>query len=122
MLYFAFAIADSMFPALCTVVRTPLNDIATGNILRLSKDVVYALNPSHKPTIDAAIERFGLPIQIPEKAPIVTLKKGDKIIVMSVRGLPRMEGRHEYTTEEIANATFAFAIWVVNNDGGPAVS
>jgi hypothetical protein len=32
---------------------------------------------------------------------------------MGVRGLPRLEGRHEYTEEEIAAATFSFSEYTV---------
>jgi hypothetical protein len=28
-----------------------------------------------------------------------------------VRGLPRLEDRHEYTEEEVAGATFTFTVW-----------
>jgi hypothetical protein len=76
-------------------------------------NVNMALNPSHKPTCDVATQKFGLPITIPEKAPIVALNSGDSIIVMAVRGLPRLEGRHEYTETEIASATFVFGEWTV---------
>ena len=45
----------------------------------------------------------------PEKAPKVSLQRGDSIIVLSIRGLPR-ETR-EFTDAEVADATFAFGIW-----------
>ena len=48
--------------------------------------------------------RFGIDVVIPEKPPIVSLHPGDSVIVMAVRGLPRLEGRHEYTPEEVAGA------------------
>ena len=108
--YFGFAIADSMFPAECTVRRRPL----TVDQVRLAlPGAVMCLNPSHWPTIAAAIKRFWLPITIPEHAPIVRLCPGDSVIVMSVRGLPRLEGRHEYTEQEIEAAEFVFSQWTV---------
>lgn len=39
--------------------------------------------------------------------------QGDCEIVMGVRGLPRLTDRHEYTDEEIAEATFSFSIYTV---------
>ncbi|MBU3924918.1 hypothetical protein KJ854_03200 [Patescibacteria group bacterium] len=38
------------------------------------------------------------------------------MIVMSVRGLPRLTDRHEYTEEEVAKATFAFSVYNVSAD------
>ncbi len=108
--YFGFAVADSMFPATCSVRRERLT---VEQVRELLAGAVMALNPSHKPTIDAAITRFALPITIPASAPNVSLKPGDSLIVMSVRGLPRLEGRHEYTVEEIEKATFVFGEWRV---------
>jgi hypothetical protein len=76
--------------------------------------LIPCLNPSHKATIDAMQLRYGINISIPEKAPIVKLSKSDSVIVMSVRGLPRLDAtRHEYTETEIGNATFAFSIYEV---------
>lgn len=112
--YFGFAIADGMFPQRCNVRRQRLSSAEV--VQRLEKgDVISCLNPSHKPTIDAAIKVFRLPISVPEKAPIVSLYPGDSVIVMSARGLPRLEGRHEYTDEEICQASFAFGEWIVGD-------
>jgi hypothetical protein len=112
MRYFGFAIADSMFPPVCVVRRKPLTPEEVRAVLA-EGNVGMALNPSHKPTCEAAVKKFGLPIVVPDKAPIVCLNKGDSIIVMAVRGLPRLEGRHEYTEDEIASATFVFGEWTV---------
>ncbi len=105
--YFGFAIADSMFPAFCRIEKRQLTpELAKHGI----EHATPCLNPSH---IAAMRERFGLDVAIPEKAPIVSLQPGDSVIVMSVRGLPRLEGRHEYTPEEIAAASFAFSEYEV---------
>jgi hypothetical protein len=108
--FFGFAIADSMFPATCQVARSA---ITVEEVKEKLSNCEMCLNPSHVPTIDAARNKFGLDIQVPEKAPQVKLASGDEVIVMSVRGLPRLEGRHEYTQEEIDNATFSFGLWTV---------
>jgi len=55
--------------------------------------------------------RYGFDVPVPEKAPFANLQTGDSLVVMGVRGLPRLEGRHEYTEEEIASATFTFSVW-----------
>lgn len=109
--YFAFAIADSMFPARSTVTREP---ITVEDVCAVISECVPALNPSHEATINAMHSRYDLAIQIPAAAPRVALVSGDAVIVMSVRGLPRLDAtRHEYTTAEIASASFEFARWSV---------
>lgn len=77
--------------------------------------LVSCLNPSHAATIAAMRERFGIEVPIPATAPQVALRVGDVLVVMSVRGLPRLDAtRHEYSAEEIARATFAFAAYTVS--------
>lgn len=39
----------------------------------------------------------------------MVMEAGDSVIVMGVRGLPRLTDRHEYTEAEIAAATFEFS-------------
>jgi len=109
--YFGFAIADGMFPARCTVSRRALHLDEVKDYIEVG--VVPCLNPSHKPTIEALRSRYGIEVQVPERAPRVSLQNGDSVVVMSVRGLPRLEGRHEYTDEEIQGAEFVFGLWTV---------
>jgi len=110
--YFGFGIAPSMFPQTCTIGKRELSveqakeTIATG--------VVSCLNPSHKATIEVMQARFGISVEIPAKASSVALQAGDSLVVMGVMGLPRLENRHEYTQEEVAKATFAFALFTVS--------
>lgn len=118
-LYFGFAIADSMFTGDFTVTRKEIKDPGmVDHLLRFPnhvwcQEVKSCLNPSHKPTIDAMIKRYGFEVEIPLDAHKVNLQSGDALIVMSPRGLPRMIDRHEYTEEEIANCEFSFSIWQV---------
>ncbi len=98
MRFFGFAIADSMFPGECVVSRRPLT---VDEVRDKLADCQMCVNPSHKPTIDAATKKYGLVIAVPEKAPNIALKSGDSVIVVSMRGLSRLEGRHEYTADEI---------------------
>lgn len=109
--FFGFALADSMFSGDCEVSRSVLTLDDVRHFV--SAGVLSCLNPSHKPTIEAMRARFGLSVEVPEKAPQVSLGSGDTLVVMSVRGLPRLEGRHEYTAEEVEKANFAFSAWTV---------
>lgn len=110
--YFGFAIADGMFPANSSSTRRP---ISVGEAKeRMKAGYTSCCNPQHKATNAAAKARYDLDITVPEKAPMVSLNTGDEVIVMSVRGLPRLEeNRHEYHDEEIAKATFSFGLWTV---------
>jgi hypothetical protein len=76
---------------------------------RLIQGAIPCLNHSHAATIEAMTGRFGIKVEIPEIPPIVNLQYGDVLIVMGVRGLPRLTDRHQYTAEEIANASFKFS-------------
>lgn len=111
--YFSFAIADSMFPEKCDVHRQPIEALVAKTLLD-NKTVDVACNPSHAATIDAMKVRHNITVEIPTVAPIVKLQPGDQVLVMSVRGLPRLDAtRHEYTVDEIAAATFSFGLWTV---------
>ncbi len=111
--YFGFALADSMFANdRIMIQKNPIT--AEEARERVGKgDVIPALNPSHAATIAAMGVRYGIEIAIPEKPPRVALDSGDSIIVMGVRGLPRLTDRHEYTNEEIEGATFVFSMYSV---------
>lgn len=111
MIYFSFAIADSMLPPTATATRHPLTVAEAAATIR--SGVVSACNPSHAATIAALETRHGIRVEIPERAPIIKLAVGDSLIVFSPRGLPRLEGRHEYTELEIINADFVFGLWEV---------
>lgn len=119
-MYFGFGISDSMFTGNITVTRKEITDPGYVDYLLRNPNSAYCsslvscLNPSHKATIDAMVKRYGISsVEIPEVAPRVSLKPGDVVIVMSPRGLPRLQDRHEYTDAEIEKATFAFSSWQV---------
>lgn len=104
--FFGFALADSMFDGHCTIERRPLGvEEAKAVVLQ---GVESCLNPSHKATIDAMRARFGIDVSIPESPPRVAVKVGDAVVVMGVRGLPRLTDRHEYSADEVTKATFVF--------------
>ena len=109
--FFGFALADSMFVGNCNIDRKVLSvDEAKGLI---AQGVESCCNASHKATIDAMNSRFRIDVAIPATPPQVTLASGDALIIMGVRGLPRLTDRHEYTTEEIGKATFSFSCYTV---------
>lgn len=112
--YFGFGLADNMFPANCQVTRRDLAPEEAREIITEGVDV--CLNPTHALTIEAMRTRFGIDVVIPAKAPLANLKFGDRLLVMGVSGLPRLEGRHEYTKEEIDNAKFRFGLWTVSEN------
>lgn len=109
--YFGFALADSMFVGDCTITRrtVPVEEVKA----MVAQGVESCCNPSHSATINAMRSRFGIDVLIPETPPRVALGSGDSIVVMGVRGLPRLTDRHEYTEEEIAQATFTFSVYTV---------
>jgi len=109
--YFGFALADSMFAGNCTITRRTLS--VEEAKAKVAQGVLSCCNPSHKETIGAMKSRFAIEVPIPETPPRVALGSGDSVIVMGVRGLPRLTDRHEYTEAEIAGATFAFAEYLV---------
>lgn len=108
--YFGFAVADSMFPLNCNIRK---QEVQPEVIKDMAADLTPCLNPSHLATIVAMKARYGIDLPIPEKPPQVSLVVGDILIVMSVRGLPRLTDRHEYSEEEINNASFAFSEYIV---------
>ena len=108
--FFGFALADSMFTGDCDIRRRTLT---ADEVKAMAGELTPCLNPSHAATIDAMRQRFGIDVAIPEAPPKVSLGVGDSVVVMGVRGLPRLTDRHEYTEEEIAAATFTFSVYTV---------
>lgn len=109
--YFGFALADSMLTD-GTIVRKTL-DADYARYLLDNHEITVCLNPSHVATINAMKARYGIDVEIPVTPPQVKMESGDSLIVMGVRGLPRLTDRHEYTEEEIANATFSFTLYTM---------
>lgn len=110
--FFGFALADSMFSGDVVIQRHSLDVEQVRELIEAG--VVPCLNPSHVATINAMEARYGLVVEIPDRAPQVSLQVGDSVIVMGVRGLPRLDAtRHEYTEAEIASATFNFSMYTV---------
>lgn len=113
--YFGFALADSMFTGDCLIERKSIS-VDDVRAMAASNELTPCLNPSHEATINAMRSRFGVDVVIPETPPRVELSAGDSVIVMGVRGLPRLTDRHEYTDDEINSATFTFFCYTVISD------
>lgn len=111
--YFGFALADSMFTGDVVIHRQPLTVEQAKQLI--GQGVESCCNLSHQATIDAMGKRYGIMVTIPAAPPKVELADGDSLLVMGVRGLPRLTDRHEYTAEEIAAATFSFSRYTVRD-------
>lgn len=111
-MFFGFALADSMFGGDVCVKRQVLSLDEVHQYLA-NPALISCLNPSHTATIQAMHSRFGIDVAIPDRPPQVQLEVGDDLIVMGVRGLPRLTDRHEYTNQEIESATFNFTMYTV---------
>lgn len=109
--YFGLAISDSMFDGEALIHRRPITPEEAAEYV--DGGVVSCINPAHTPTIDAMRRRFSLNVPAPDHPPVIKLQTGDTLVVAGVRGLPRLEGRHEYSREEIESAEFSFALWEV---------
>lgn len=114
--FFGFGVAPSMFPTDCNISKRSLSPDQAKELI--AQGVEPCLNPSHQASIDVMRTRFGIEVAIPAKAPVVKLGFGDKLLVMGVSGLPRLEGRHEYTQAEIEGAKFDFSLFSVAEDRG----
>jgi hypothetical protein len=104
--FFGFALSDSIFNDNVVITR---RNLSTEEFKDKIKTAIPCLNPSHVATINALKERFGVEVEIPAQPPKISLEAGDSLIVLTVRGLPRLTDRHEFTKEEIDSATFTFA-------------
>jgi len=111
--YFGFAIADGMFPPDVVVARHAIT-IENAKQFLAAGEVVSCLNASHTATVEV-MKELGLNVKIPVTPPIIHLQYGDQILVMSVRGLPRLTEDRHYTPEEIAQAEFVFGLWTVSH-------
>lgn len=109
--FFGFALADSMFQGDALIQRRTLTIEEVMALIEAG--VEPCLNPSHAATISAMEGRFGIHVPIPTTPPRVILAVGDSVVVMGVRGLPRLTDRHGYTEEEVASATFSFSQYTV---------
>ena len=113
--FFGFGISPNMLPSsmiLCDEV-TASEAKTVIEAARAEGNLVSCLNPSHTATIAVCEAKFGISVEIPNEAPRVALQPGDILITLTPSGLPRLEGRHEYTQEEVETAVMQFKIFRV---------
>ena len=108
-IYVSLAIADGMFPEEVVAVRLPMTVREAKDFIEMG--VVSCCNPSHALTLEALRTKHGISVPIPEKAPFVTLKKGDKLIVLSARFPRRLAEGEVWTAEDVDKAEFKFGYW-----------
>ena len=110
--FFGFALSDSMFMSCTRISREQLTADRVREMANAG-ELTSCCNPSHSATIAAMRERFAINVAIPDKPPSIFLKLGDSVVVMGVRGLPRLTDRHEYTIQEIEDAKFNFTRYTI---------
>jgi len=111
-IFVGLALSDSMFgDDVGRLRRQPLAVSELKNLLESYPRIVPCVNPSHKASLDALQQRFGISVPIPNSPPKVLLKPNDSLVVMQIIGLPRLTDRHEYTREEISKAEFRFTLY-----------
>ncbi len=112
-LFWVRFVSDSMFDPAgdCRIERCVLGVEDAKKII--AAGVTSCLNRSHTATVEAMVSRFGIFVEVPERPPVVGLHYGDAVLVMGVRGLPRLEDRHHYSEAEVAGATFRFTLYTV---------
>lgn len=106
--YLGLAFSASMLPTGTVTLRK--KDLTVDQVKEVigNENIVSCANPSHKATLLALKEKYGIDIPIPGKPIRVGLHSGDGMIVLQVSGLSRLTDRHEYTSEEIASSEFRF--------------
>ena len=109
--FVGLAIADGMFPETAAATRRPLTVEEAKGLIEAG--VASCCNPSHKLTLDALNTKHGIVVPVPEKAPFVSLKAGDKVIVLSARFPRRLAEGEIWTTEDVEKAMFKFGLWEV---------
>lgn len=114
-IYAGFNIADSMFDGNCTISRRVIGSEEFQSLM--GSNVVPIFNHSHEATVRALKQRFNLILEIPQKPPRIILKKGDILLTVTLRGLPRHTVSYNYTDEEVSRATFIFAVYRIVTEG-----
>lgn len=78
-------------------------------VKNLIQNAVPCIDPKHSAIIELMTKRLGIALDIPTNPPAVNFQEGDALIVMSVRGLPRLTGKQRYSHDEAENASFKFS-------------
>lgn len=109
--YVALAIADAMFAIDAKIVRRQLT--VEEVMVIVADGVVSGFNPSHATTIAALEAKHGIVVPVPEKAPMIKLAVGDRLVVMSARFPRRLAEGEVWSQAEVDATQFAFGLWEV---------
>jgi len=100
-----------MFAVDAMVQRCPMTVEEVKEVV--AAGVVSGFNPTHQTTIAALAAKHDIVVPVPERAPMIKLAPGDKLIVMSARFPRRLNEGETWTQEEVMATTFAFGCWTV---------
>ena len=96
----------------CLILRRNITFLQFRDYLR--KGAISCLNPSHKNTIREIERRYEILLPTPDSPVRIKLRKGDTMIIITSRGLPRKTGNIiEFTEEELEQATFNFSTYTL---------
>jgi hypothetical protein len=109
--FVSLAISDTMFPDNASLSKQSISSDDVRLILQGSQ-VLSALNPSHKSTIDVIKRKYWIDLPIPDKAPKVSLQSGDQLVVIQAQ-LPRLAEGEAHSQETVENAKIKFSLWRV---------
>ncbi len=107
--FYCFVFTGSMLDGDCAARRKGLTPEQAIEIIK--EGVVAGYNPNHVATMVAMKQRYGIEVPPPPMAPKIKLQVGDRVLTMEIENLPR-ETR-EYTQEEVAKATYRFALYTI---------
>ena len=109
--YLGFNIGDSMFDGPCLIKREELKELDARRMIL--GGVISCLNRSHSATLRALKNRLGINVPIPDKPKRISLEKGDSILLVTSRGLPRHTDSYQYSDEDLIKATFVFSLYTL---------
>ena len=111
--YIGFNLGDSMFDGTQSLILR--KQLTFQDVQEYRRNgVTSVVNASHKNTIAEIERRYHISLPFPDTPTRVRLQKGDALIVISSRGLPRKKGNVvEYTPEELRQAEFSFSIYIL---------
>ena len=111
--YISLAVSATMFPTEGTIHMHSVDAAQVQQIIS-QDDVISACNTSHSSTIDAIRCKFGinLPLPVSEKAPKVSLMRGESVLIIQAQ-LPRLAEGEVHSPETIENAAISFRLWTV---------
>lgn len=81
----------------------------------LSSEYVSCCTGSQKPVLDIVERRFEIHVEIPFMPERHRLKKGDKVIIIVVANIRRLQADERYTARELGKARIFFRLYRVTS-------